>query len=385
MWLYLEPCDVTLFRDGRPFDAGEHSRARGHRLPPPSVIQGALRAAAMARLGGGERSFDELAKDESVTKALGDADSVGRFRMMGPFPARRAGENGAISLLLTQPLDHVSVGEQPSVLCMKPFNEGEMCDLGAGGLSLHFAPTPGQISQKVGWLSVEGFRNYLLKGSAAAVLEGFDHVQETRFHNERDRKKGAAAEGRLFMVQYGRLGPGMGFACRVDEGTATTLSDDGSLRLGGEGRGATYRKCSDDPTGSLSCGETVKALAESIVSNKAFKVVLMQPGIFPEGWCPPFIDPETLEGTVAGCRLKLTAAIVGKPVPVMRMKAAAVPRPSRLAVPPGSTFTFQLLDSVDSDAAMPLMECLHGVPVPGSEEGEIGMGLAYVGVAHVPE
>jgi hypothetical protein len=42
--LFLEPLDVWLFRDGRPFMAGQQFRAASRFPPSPLVVQGALRA-----------------------------------------------------------------------------------------------------------------------------------------------------------------------------------------------------------------------------------------------------------------------------------------------------------------------------------------------------
>ncbi|MER3417517.1 MAG: hypothetical protein C4297_15140, partial [Gemmataceae bacterium] len=42
--LILEQHDVWLFRDGRPFTAGEDIRARSLFLPTPFTVQGAIRA-----------------------------------------------------------------------------------------------------------------------------------------------------------------------------------------------------------------------------------------------------------------------------------------------------------------------------------------------------
>ncbi|MCS6846435.1 MAG: type III-B CRISPR module-associated Cmr3 family protein, partial [Anaerolineae bacterium] len=44
MALFLSPVDVWLFRDGRPFDAGDDHYARSLFPPYPSVIQGAIRS-----------------------------------------------------------------------------------------------------------------------------------------------------------------------------------------------------------------------------------------------------------------------------------------------------------------------------------------------------
>jgi CRISPR-associated protein Cmr3 len=48
MQIFIEPSDVLLFRDGRPFSAGEGHRARSIFPPYPSTIQGVIRSKVLA-------------------------------------------------------------------------------------------------------------------------------------------------------------------------------------------------------------------------------------------------------------------------------------------------------------------------------------------------
>ena len=48
IWLRLEPEDVLLFRDGRPFNAGQDFRAEGSFPPQPAPVVGAIRAALIS-------------------------------------------------------------------------------------------------------------------------------------------------------------------------------------------------------------------------------------------------------------------------------------------------------------------------------------------------
>jgi CRISPR-associated protein Cmr3 len=48
MWIKIEPLDVLLFRESKPFSAGENFRAAG-RFPPSSLpLVGAIRSRALA-------------------------------------------------------------------------------------------------------------------------------------------------------------------------------------------------------------------------------------------------------------------------------------------------------------------------------------------------
>ena len=51
MQLFLEAVDVWLFRDGRPFDAGQDHSAVSRFPPYPTVIQGAIRSHHLVQTG----------------------------------------------------------------------------------------------------------------------------------------------------------------------------------------------------------------------------------------------------------------------------------------------------------------------------------------------
>ncbi len=75
LWIMIEPMDVTLFRDGRPFTAGETSFAQSLFPPNPSRIAGALRTFIGRKALGGHFS------------GLGDAEKA-PFQFIGPVPMR---------------------------------------------------------------------------------------------------------------------------------------------------------------------------------------------------------------------------------------------------------------------------------------------------------
>jgi len=97
MWLFLEPLDVWLFRDGRPFDAGSDHRAESLFPPYPTVIQGAGRSHHLT-----VQDVDLRDKD-GITASVGTATDVLGLRLRGPFLERR--EEGTIVRYYPQPAD----------------------------------------------------------------------------------------------------------------------------------------------------------------------------------------------------------------------------------------------------------------------------------------
>ncbi|MBK8230641.1 MAG: hypothetical protein IPK72_08680 [Candidatus Eisenbacteria bacterium] len=107
--LFFEPLDVLVFRDHRPFVAGQHFLARSV-FPLPSVFFGALRTALFERAGvrfgpfnSKENPFDALTADDRAL--LGDTDEPGALQLEGPLLALKEDTTKAPSVLLPWPRD----------------------------------------------------------------------------------------------------------------------------------------------------------------------------------------------------------------------------------------------------------------------------------------
>jgi CRISPR-associated protein Cmr3 len=110
--LRLDPLDVLLFRDGRPFDAA--ARVSGG-LPTPQTLAGALRTALLAREGFRFGEFAKLIRTHPLREALtnsGAPDWVIDCRFRGPWPALALADGRVEPLLL--PPAVVSAAKDPA-------------------------------------------------------------------------------------------------------------------------------------------------------------------------------------------------------------------------------------------------------------------------------
>src|SRR5690606_5208459 len=82
MELFLEPVDVWLFRDGRPFDALSDHRAESIFPPYPTVMQGAIRSHHLVVKG------VDLSDRAAIEAAVGTATDFKGLRLRGPFIAK---------------------------------------------------------------------------------------------------------------------------------------------------------------------------------------------------------------------------------------------------------------------------------------------------------
>src|SRR5207244_9940034 len=81
--IFIEPDDVWLFRDGRPFAADDQSRAASLFPPTPRTLQGALRSARLAQSGASFRNQTTWPTD------VGNPNNFGDLKLRGPILAKR--------------------------------------------------------------------------------------------------------------------------------------------------------------------------------------------------------------------------------------------------------------------------------------------------------
>jgi len=109
MELFLEPVDVWLFRDGKPFDALSDHRASSLFPPYPTVMQGVIRSHHLVVNG------VDLRNPTAIEKAVGTTENFGNLRLRGPFIARK--EDDRITRYFPIPADVVldrQAGSYPS-------------------------------------------------------------------------------------------------------------------------------------------------------------------------------------------------------------------------------------------------------------------------------
>ena len=317
--LFLEPLDVWLFRDGRPFTAGQQFRAASRFPPSPLVVQGALRAYHLM-----VHSRAPAWDDAAVTEVVGGPDDWGPLRLAGPLVARRA-PDGTVDVLLPPPADAVARG---ATLRRLP----APAELPAG-LRLP-APTPrlfplwelgAEQSEKASqrlWLRLADFAAYCRGEPVTGVPQEELWTEEVRIGIAQDSARRTTREGLYYEARYVRLHPGVGLLVAFD-GLAWP-EHEGVLALGGERRSARF-----------------EVLAEPLLPTapdplpERFSVFFLTPAVFERGWLPRDWGA-FFEGAV-----ELVAAALDRYETVGGFDLArGRERPARRAVPAGSVYYF---------------------------------------------
>ncbi|MHA2641767.1 MAG: type III-B CRISPR module-associated protein Cmr3 [bacterium JZ-2024 1] len=375
----LRAQDVLLFRDGKPFSAGADARARSLFPPTPFTIQGALRARVLFSSGVSPSDFAKAPFDPAVQSLRGKigfaSEGYGGLRIRGPFLARL--ENGTWTRYFPVLADIVK-GEdgyqilQPLESCDP--HSGEFASVGKtaripsnipDGLLFLWLKTAGRVQAVSGWISEKDLDEYLNGEAPAGVVPEEDFVvRESRFGIGIQGATRTVREGFLYLAEFLRLREDTGFWVEVDGLEPGDLGGQkGLLQLGGEARVARY--------------EIVESRPLPVPPNplpERFKVVLLTPAYFSEGWKPK--DWETFfNGSV-----QLISGVIpryqsfgGAFVDDQNRREGFEKRMYRF-VPPGSVFYFR-----SRGPASICKTAWTETPENNADFGQIGFGCFVVG------
>ena len=340
--LIIEPRDPMIFRDGKPFTAG--AGARSLPFAPPSVIAGAMRT----RLGSPNgRPFDK-----SKISALLEVEFA------GPVLGYRKSDAPSWGLAFAAPADYLSYereGMNPAKqVALRCVEEEGGCDLPEGLRRLEGAADRKVSSEMPVFWSWDSMSEWLTKKERNGFLpNGWGKLKrQRRVHVSMSTEFQTAVEGMLYSTE------GLEFHGTREEATEFSLIawyDCGKHQdlaavnvprvshLGGESRTAFWDAKANEP------GQPKCPIGEP---PKGFRMILATPAVFEGGWKPGWLDagnegaPPGFEGKL---KVRLNAAAVPRALPISgwdyKLEEA---KPTRLMVPAGSVYFFDVMGSGDA-------------------------------------
>lgn len=361
-YFFIEPVDVLMLHGNRGFGAaGQHGETL---MPPwPSVFAGALRSALLGKDGrrlaefvrvGSSRFGTEDERAQRMREVLGDAlfgvlgtpQQPGTFRVTWASLGRA--EPGAVSpqVLLPLPADLLVADEAkaaPMALSPTPWPPGTS---GAQALPMvAMLRSSKQVKPAGGrWLDGSALATHL-RGEGLASTEGAGDLfkSETRLGIELDTKSRTASDSKLYTTDAVMFCANTGFIVGV-QGDGGLLPMAGTLRLGGDGKGARYRDMPfDAPSPALPR------------QDGRFRLILTTPALFAGGWLPSGVVAEnaaepglTYRLRGPGFSARLACAAIGRHEVVSGWDLAQwKPKTAQRAAPAGSVYWF---DEFDGDA-----------------------------------
>lgn len=366
MELLIKPVDVWLFRDGRPFLAGEDHDAATIFPPTPFTLQGAIRTKVLVDKGVDFTQFNSPDPD------VGYGDNFGKLRLIGPMLARKK-QDGKWERLIPMPADVVKIGKNFSLL--KPLQQLSFKTNLPEGLQLLWAKGE-RIGEAGGWLPESEWARYL-RGEAPSRCACGKKCKctcneellafESRFGIAIDRGKRTTQTQMLYRATFVRLKDDVALWAKV-EGVA--IKEQGFLRFGGEGRSAVYESV-----------EPLPSLASYMPKlDKRFKVVLISPAWFSGGWQPKDGD----WSKIFGAPVRLIAAAIPRPQKFGGFDVArGEPKPIRNFIPAGSVYFFEADKPIQLSENFAFTETPDKVRQQNNGENawaKIGLGKVLIGV-----
>ncbi len=360
-WLFIQANDVLMFRDSRPFAAGQSFKARSMFPPTPRTMQGVLRSHYLEVRGIDWRAFAQRKVAPDILRAIGGPDDLGELRLVGPFVAQERGEK--ITRLVRAPLDLFqpkgeAAARKPVILVpeKEPSFKTNAPFEGWRPLRASAQADMTQYESATGWLDEKGLAAYLRGLPPEEII-----CDQALFEREERvgiglNKRRTTQRSLFYEAQFVRPQANTGLLVEVNAGLFPEAQ--GIIALGGEGRSGQYRKVSYEPSDSKS----PKA------SEGRVKVVLLTPAYFSGGWQPADGDWSPW----LGAKARLISLAIGKPLLISGWDLARkTPRALHHYLPAGSVFFFE-------DAQVPDKPFTE-TPPDSPDAGAMGFGVIAAG------
>jgi CRISPR-associated protein Cmr3 len=380
MWLLIEPNDVWLFRDGRPFSAGEGHIARSIFPPTPLTVQGALRSTILGHSNVGWDEFREQTTEEArrLGQEIGHPASeshpasLGAFSMAGPFLARVT--ESQIERCTPLPADvRRTKASDCQYFALQPTRglafEANWPVVGLFPLWSKYEQDA-EAPDEPEWLTEGSLKDYLNGRNFSPLRAEMLFCAEPRFGVALDYSRRRPVQSMLYQAEFIRLEKGVGLLVGLGDGVSIP-SPRGMIALGAEARSA---HCCRVPDGKI---RQVVADAGLEQPSERIKLVLLTPAYFDGGWRPKAGN----EGwsKLLGFSVKLVAAAISRPQYLGGWDVAARGgrgwhKPMRAYVPAGSVYFLQADEPVTSVAG-PVTHTPHSeLPLNRLGFGQIAVG-----------
>ena len=345
-YYFVRPTDSLFVRGNLVFgDSGEHGPSQ--MPPPPSLFAGAFRSAILGQDAAHMAQFlaGQPLADLARACCLGSYAQPGAFRLSWLSLAGHVKGQAMPEAVVPLPADLLVVNKAFAPLIPKALGDGVAC---AGDLPMRanlFSAKQEKPSAGI-YLRGSGLQDHLsgkLPGDASQALEKQLFKRDPRLGIGLNTDSHTAEDGLIYTTEGYAFSPtencenkftpftSTGFLVGID-GVVDILPDQGSLRLGGDGRSATYQRVAFKPP-----------IVDGPTAKKRFRLVLQTPALFGQGWLLDGVVKQEgmyrLQGT--GFSARLACAAMGRREIVSGWDLYGwKPKPAQAAVPVGSVYWF---------------------------------------------
>jgi CRISPR-associated protein Cmr3 len=354
VWYFIEACDVLMFRDGRPFTAGESHLIQSRFPPTPLTLQGALRTFFLTSNGyhvGGKHP-------RNYQSPVGFGDELGQFEMHGPYLARRIRDRQSERIVqyLPLPADLSYTKEKVTVLRSPKPAAGGIANFPTGANAQPMIDTR-QLADfpDEGWLPAPVFNQYLQNRNAPSSRQ----IQYTRdlFYDEPrfgvglEERSRRPLESMLYRAAFKRLALDVGLLVWVNLPLALPQNGEAVIPLGGENHAARLHKYDDSQV------EVVAAMNQPSKRSNRWKITLLTPAYFSNNGVDTW-QPADWSRFFPGASVSVVSAAMPRPQVIGGWDLVKPgPRPVIRIVPAGSVYWFE--------SSAPPNQALTDQPVEG--------------------
>ena len=357
-WYFIRPIDTLFFRDGKPFEFGIENYSFSIFPPSPRTFYGALRTYIILS----HSSLNSYKKDEKLLKIVGDENNFGNLRIYGPIIAKKIGSY--IEMYFPIPKD-VMLKEtfiEKRAIYLKP-QEIEEANFNLDKkINLVIPEQEEDLEEVEGYFSNSDMEDYLSeKSELGEKLEKIAKDSSNIYKHEHrvgikiNKERGTVEPHYLYSSPHLRLGifntaRYYGFIVGID-GDEGLVNNRGIFRLGGDTRVVELEELEEGMIEKIFSQFRLQII-EKIKNSKRFKMILLTPAIFQNGWYPDFlnISNDELKGKWEGIEIKLVGCILGKPKYLGGFDLVKqTPKSIKKVIPPGSVYFFEIINDTNID------------------------------------
>lgn len=380
----IEPHNSFIARDGRPFGLNAGVRAESLPFPFPSTTTG------------GVRTRDGLNREGVFDTSNGNIKRVKNLSVRGALLVGVDKDESVTWWFAPAPSDALLLDAND-----KDNNKAKVCRLVPRKLPAHAATNmpddelmPIYLESKdknkphgyaPHFWTWDIFKEWLVDPKDYDIENLYDFginrlPQDERSHVAIESATQSSEEGNLFQTR------GLEFTRQKQEkrlGTATRLAlavatdaakiNKGVASLGGERRLVSWREFQGPE--NIFDSECPDKIAESIIKNKACRVLLLTPAYFEQGWKPSWI--------IQNRSIELKAAAIQRAQVISGWDfERGGPKPTRRLVPAGSVYFFKLNgdeEEIRNWISAIWMNCISDSAADGTTPRKDGFGLAVLG------
>ncbi|MBT9174942.1 MAG: hypothetical protein DDT22_00608 [candidate division WS2 bacterium] len=311
----VKPYDVLFFRGNKSFHFGQWY-TEGVFPPYPSTFQGFIRSKLLCDndlIDSSGRLIEDKASE--IKNLIGNDDNF-PLNITGPYLINT--KTGDIYFKTPADLFRKTAGCD---ICYSAFPSKDTRLESDLEFFLSCPDIPGDKPEKFSppeYISLQELIQYRtvltdIKVSPSKLYLTEDRVVIAINDKELANKNRVVYEGRFCVTPYNRLKNSTGFYCHIDRKIPS-----GSCKLGSESRLVYIQKLSSDNIVEEWLKKSRDELISEICKTKTFRLVLLQHGIFKNGWLPFEFSTEDnrLVAAVEGLKIELVFAFTGVPLKI---------------------------------------------------------------------